>query len=231
MSKRSHLKRLNAPKSWPLKRKGLIFITRALPGPHTMHTSVPLSIMIRDMLHYATSSREARNILQNRMVLINGIRRKSAKFPVGLFDVIEIQDTKEFFRVIISTKGIIGILPIDKADAAVRLCKVANKSKVNGKTQLNLSEGTNILVDKDEYKTGDSIVLKTGEKKAIQKKLLFAKGATIFLTGGSNIGRVGVIEEIQPKKVLYTIGDHTFETSKKYAFVIGEGTPLIKLEK
>jgi len=225
---KNHLKRLNAPKKWRIKRKGLKFITRPSPGPHNINASMPLNIIIRDMLKYASTAREVRNILQNKNVLVNGIKRKEPNFPVGLFDVIEIVETKEYFRFIIDQKGKLNLVATEKADAELRACKITGKTKLKGKTQLNLSDGCNILVEKDDYSTYETLFL-TIPKKEIKKRIKFSKGALVYLTGGKNIGQIGTIEDIKGNMVFYKTENGVFETLKDYAFIIGEEKPLIKI--
>src|SRR3989344_633623 len=104
MTKR-HLKRHFAPNSWKIKRKGLTFVTRHNPGPHSGKTSMPLNVVLRDMLHYADTARESKIILTRRNVFVDGIRRKEPKFPVGLFDVVEFKDINKSHRVILDKKG------------------------------------------------------------------------------------------------------------------------------
>jgi len=54
-----------------------------------------------------------------------------------------------------------------KSDAEWKLCRIQNKTIVKGKkVQLNLHDGKNKLVEKDEYKTGD--VLKNFFSKKIK---------------------------------------------------------------
>ena len=99
---KQHLKRLNAPKSWPISRKGTKWVTRQNPGTHGLDESVSINIMLKDMLKYARTTRDARRILNNREVLIDNIPRKDVKFPVGIFDVIKIPKTMARFRGIAS---------------------------------------------------------------------------------------------------------------------------------
>lgn len=228
MSKK-HLKRLNAPRSWRIKRKGITFVTRTAPGPHKIGTSMPLNVILRDLLKYANTTREVRIILQNKNVLVNGVRRKDIKFPVGLFDVMEIRETKEYFRVILDEKGKINLIKTDKSDAEVRPCKIKGKTKVRGKVQLNLFDGSNILVGKDDYKTVDTLLVGI-PKKDIKKRIKFEKKALIYLIGGKHIAEIGTIEDIKQNKVMCRIGSSVFETSKDYAFVIGEDKPSIKVK-
>ena len=86
-----YLKRLAMPKTWRIKRKGTVFITRPNPGPHSMGLSMPLNLIIRDILGYAENKREVRKVLMNNNVMVDGVRRKNHKLPVGLMDTIEIK--------------------------------------------------------------------------------------------------------------------------------------------
>jgi small subunit ribosomal protein S4e len=226
---KKHLKRLNMPKGWGIARKSIKYIIRPFPGPHNIESSIPLGVIMRDVLKYAGTARETRKILLNRAVLVNGTKRQEPKFPVGLFDVLEIKEVKEAFRLVLNKKGKLSIIKADKSDAELLPCKIKGKNKVKGRTQINLSNGMNLLVDKDDYKTSDTLLLKMPEKD-VKNKLAFAKDSTIYLTGGKHVSEVGVIQEIKPTKVIYKLGDAVFETPKEYAFVIGENKPLIKIK-
>ena len=227
---KNHLKRLNAPKSWRIKRKSMTFITKMSPGPHKLNSSMPLNVIFRDLLEYANTTREVRNILHNKSVLVNGKRRKEINFPIGLFDVIEIPDIKEYFRVVLDKKGKIEVIKIDKTDAEIIPCKITSKNKVKGKTQLNLFDGSNMVIDKDDYKVGDTLVISIA-KKDIKDNIKLDKKALIYLVGGKHVSETGIIENIKDNKVTYKVGSGVFETLKKYVFVIGKDKPMIKLEK
>src|SRR3989344_2156643 len=49
----SKLKRLASPKFWPIERKKKRYVVKPKPGPHSLEKSLPLGIIIRDVLHYA----------------------------------------------------------------------------------------------------------------------------------------------------------------------------------
>ena len=53
------MKRLTAPRSWPVPRKSHVWITSPSPGPHSIEVSMPIMVIIRDMLHLATPLRKA----------------------------------------------------------------------------------------------------------------------------------------------------------------------------
>jgi small subunit ribosomal protein S4e len=227
---KNHLKRLNAPRTWKIKRKGIKFIVKPNPGPHSMSEGVPLTVIIRDILGYAKTTREVKRILSENNVLIDGIRRKDHRFVTGFMDTITFTETKEYFRVVINKKGNIILIKIDEKDASIKPCKIIGKTKIKGKTQLNLFDGKNILVEKEEYKTGDSLVLAV-PKQEIKSYLKLDKGSLVYLTSGSHIGEIGTIEGIMGNKIKYkTPKGDVFETLKKYAFVIGKDKSIIKLE-
>jgi small subunit ribosomal protein S4e len=224
----SHLKRLYAPKSWGVKRKGIKFIVRPSPGPHSLKSSIPLTLVFRDLLKIASNLKEVRYILLNNNVLVDGIRRKDHKFPVGIFDIIEIQETKEIFRVIFDKRKI-GLLKIDKNEANLKLCKIIGKKNKGKKVQLNLYDGKNILVDKDTYKVGDTIAIEV-PKNIIKNHLKLEKGNLIYLTGGKHVGVYGKVVDISGNKIKYKSSEGIFETLKEYAFVVGIDKPLISIK-
>ena len=102
---KKHLKRLNAPKSWKIKRKGIKFITRPNPGAHSFSLGMPINIVLREIFEYAKTTKEVKNILNNKEVLINGVRRKDHRFIVGFMDIIAIPGIKAYFRVLLDKKG------------------------------------------------------------------------------------------------------------------------------
>ena len=164
---KAHLSRLAAPKTWKVKRKGIKWITKAKTGAHSLKLSIPLRIVLRDMLNYAGTSNEVKKLVNKKEVLIDNKVRTEERFAVGFMDVIDLPKLKESYRVLFDTKGRLTLKKITK-DTDLKICKIKNKTKVKGITQLNLFDGKNLLVDKDIYKTGDSIVwdLKTQKIKS-----------------------------------------------------------------
>lgn len=228
---KDHLKRLAAPKSWPIKRKESKFISRPSPGLHSLKSGIPLCVFLRDILNYAKTTREVKKILQSRNVLVDGVRRKKHRFIVGLMDVIAVSEIKKYYRIILDKKGKISLIEIEKNDASVKPCKITGKNKVKGKTQLNLFDGRNILIDKDDYKVNDTIIISLPNQE-IKKHIRFEKNVTVFLTGGKHTGELGLVEDIVSDKIRYkNRKGEVFETLKKYAFVVGKEKPEIKLEK
>lgn len=225
-----HLKRYFAPKTWKIKRKGIKFVAKPIPGAHKIEVSLPLNVILRDILGYANSNREVKFILEKKNIVIDGIRRKDHKFPVGLLDVLSLKDIDEHFRIILDKKGKIELIKIGKDESALKLCKVTGKCMVKGKVQLNLHDGKNIFVQKNTYKVGDSVLMVLGKKNEIKEHISIDKNVLIYLTGGKHIGQVGKVQDIIGNRILYkTESGDVVETLKEYAFPIGKDKPLIKL--
>lgn len=225
-----HLKRYFAPREWKIKRKGITYVTKPSPGTHKLNMSLPLNVVLRDVLGYAKSNREVKFILEKRNVTVDGSRRKDSRFPVGLFDVLSLNDTNEYFRVILDQKGKLALIKIEERDSTLKLCKITGKSMVKGKTQLNLYDGTNIIVQDGSYKVGDVLLLANGKKKEIKEKISLDKNVLIYLVGGKHTGHTGKVQDIIGNKILYkTESGEIIETLKEYAFPIGKDKSLINL--
>ena len=228
---KKHLKRLNAPKGWSILRKNFKFIMRPNSGPHSLTSSLPLGVLIRDMICYAKTSKEIKYMLNNRGVLVDGVKRTDPKFPIGLFDCVEFSEANKCFRIVFDSKGNLSIIPADKAESKIKPCKIDGKSKVKGKTQLNLFDGANIITEKDDFKVGDTLLLEL-PKRTIKEHIKFQKGVTICLVGGKHTGQIGKIVDVKEDKISYKNKEgEVVETLKKYAFVVGTDKPAISLIK
>ena len=224
-----HLKRLAAPKIWPIIRKGAKFIAKPMPGPHGLNTGLPLSVMLKEVLKYCNTTKEVKKILGSNEIKIDGVVRKDFRFPVGIFDTIELTNINEYLRVILNKKGKIDLLKINKDEALTKPCKIIGKKLVRGRLQLNFFDGNNLTTDKNSYKVGDTVLLSLPEKKII-KHIKLDKKSMIFLTGGKHIGEVGYVEDIISNKIIYKDNNgNLVETSKNYAFVVGDSKPAITL--
>ena len=227
-----HLKRHFAPKTWKIKRKGIKYIAKPSPGPHKIVMSFPLNVLLRDILGYANSNKEVKFILEKKEVMVDGIRRKDYRFPVGLLDVLSLKDINEHFRIILDKKGKLDLIKIGEEEKGVKLNKITGKSMVKGKIQLNLYDGKNIFVKENSYKVGDSVLLTLGEKNEVKEHIRFDKNALIYLIGGKHTGQIGKVQDIIGNRILYkTESGDTVETLKEYALPVGKDKPLISLTR
>jgi small subunit ribosomal protein S4e len=225
---KKHLFSLNAPLNWPIKRKEHKWVTRPNPGPHQLKKSLPLGLLITGLLKYATTSREVKKILKDGVVIINNRVIKDKRFPVGILDNIEIKN--EYFRLIINPENKYQLKKINKEESKLKLCKIINKKILKkGIIQLNLYDGRNILVEKDQYKTGDTIIIDL-EKNKIVSHLKLEKNSLVYLIGGKYAGTMGKVESISERKglqlakLILKLDKKNIETLKDYAFVIDENT-------
>lgn len=224
------LKRLAAPKTWHVERKKTRLITKPMPGPHKTELGIPLNILLKEILHYAKTTREVKKLLATNEIKIDGKARKDPRFQVGIFDSIEFTGINEHYRVILNKKGFLELVKINREEASAKPCKIIGKTMVKGKIQLNLYDGKNIIADKKDYKVGDTVLLSFPGQK-ITKHLKLDKKSAVFLVGGKHTGELGTVENIVENRIIYKNqkGD-LIETSKEYAFVVGEQKSSIKLE-
>ena len=229
-----HLKRLNAPRAVKIHRKERTWTIKPSPGPHPLEKSISLGIIVRDYLNLTDTQREAKTVISNGEILVDGVVRKSNKFPCGLMDVISIPKMKKDYRILFDQRGKLELVPISSKDASWKLCRIENKTIIKGKQiQLNLHDGQNTLIKKDEYKTGDVLKISFKDKK-IDEIYKFDKGAVSMIIGGSHIGEVANIEDIEvtpssKPNLAKMKGKTSFSTLQKYVFPIGKTKPAIEM--
>lgn len=220
------------PKSWNIPRKTHKWTVKSSPGPHSKLKSVPLLLVMRDILKLANSSREVRKILNDRNVMVDGRIVRDYKFPVGMFDVINIPKIDSSYRVLLDEKQRLSLHKI--SDSEIKLCRIDDKTIVKGgNIQLNLHDGSNIVSDEYSYHTFDSILISLPDRKVMQH-LVYKPGNLALITGGAHSGEVGTIKEIRktrsPMPNMVSIrGAYDFETIEDYVFVIGKNTPEIEI--
>jgi len=230
------LKRLLAPRFWKIRKKHRVWTVSPRPGPHKKFESIPLQIILRNILKITDSGSEARTIIKKGEILVDGKVRKDHAYPAGLFDVITIPKISKNYRVVPSSAGL-ALIEISDKESKLKICKIQNKVKYRGdRTQLNLHDGKNILVDKDEYNTGDSLVIELPSLK-ILNHLRLEKGMLGVITSGKNEGELGELKEIilgkfkNPTKIVCNISGKETEVLKDHFFVVGKDNPIIKLSE
>ena len=238
------LKALAAPKFWPILRKEYKWTVKPRPGPHPMERSLPLLIIVRNVLGYALTAREARKLIAEGHFKVDGRVRKDYKFPVGFMDVIEVVETGEKYRFIPYPVKFFKLHPIPDEEARLKPDRIENKTTVKGgHIQLNLFDGRNVLIRvrdprnpvEDVYKTMGTLLL-TLPEQGIKDYIPFEPGNIAIIIGGKNVGRVGRIIDVKRgwgrKRSIVTLEDargNKFQTSMEYVYVIGREEPVISL--
>ena len=90
MTGSTKLNRTQAPTFWGVHRKSKHLSPNTSPGPHQKALSIPLTVLIRDVLKLAKTAKEARTAIVGGGVIVDGIARRDPNFPVGLMDVLEL---------------------------------------------------------------------------------------------------------------------------------------------
>jgi small subunit ribosomal protein S4e len=226
---KKHMKRLVAPKSWMLDKLGGIFAPKPSSGPHKTRECLPLIILLRNRLKYALTKKEVTLILMQRLVKVDGRVRTDSNFPSGFMDVITIQKTDENFRLLYDTKGRFAVQKIAPEEAKFKLGKV-RKVAMGPKSipYITLHDGRTVRYPDPLIKVNDTVKvsLETGKVLEIVK---FDVGNLVMVTGGHNLGRVGVIthKEKHPGSfdivhIKDAVGNQ-FATRIGNVFVIGKG--------
>jgi small subunit ribosomal protein S4e len=238
------LKRQASPGFWPIHRKESTWAPMTRPGPHPRERSIPLNLLIRDMMGYAQTGRDAARIIHNSQVKVDGIIRRDHRFSLGLMDVIHVKGMDQAFRILPKPRRGLSLSPIRAEEEQYKLCRITGKKTlVRGKVQVTLHDGRNLVLEakpgsKDEMdlKVGGTLQIALPSQRVL-KYVPFQEGNLGLVTDGRNEGLFGRITSISPGTHsrpsiarLETSGE-TFETPTAYIIPIGSDTPMVSLEK
>ncbi len=203
------MRRMCAPNKWPIARKGkpkFILAPKA-----SAQDNVSLLMALRDMLGIAKTRKEARILLLEGQIAVNGKIRKDESFPLRLFDILSLTKTNKFFRMGVTKSRKFVLEETGEKDSEHKICKVIGKRILrNNKVQLNLDNGYNLL---DDIKANikDSVVLNLKDNKII-KVLHLKEGAKAVSCSGKHLGLSGEIKEINVKDKTVVIKTSLGET-------------------
>eukprot|EP00210_Caulerpa_lentillifera_P003276 g3127.t1 len=187
---------------------------------------------------YGLTGREVRAILSCRYIKIDGKVRTDATYPTGFMDVVQIEKTGEYFRLLYDAKGRFVAHAITAEEASYKLCKV-RKLQVGHKgiPFVGTHDGRTVRFPDPEIKANDTVIfdIATGKIKDFVK---FEVGSMTMVTGGKNVGRIGTIKHKERHKGSFDIvhiedaAGNTFATRITNVFVIGKADkPLVSLPR
>merc|ERR1712243_425385 len=108
-------------------------------------------------------------------------------------DVIQIEKTGEYFRIIYDVKGRFTVHRITAKEAMYKLCKVREtKTGPNGVPYLYTSDGRTIRYPDPIIKVHDSIQVDIATGKILDT-IKFDSGNLCMITGGRNTARIGYV--------------------------------------
>ncbi len=230
------MKRRAAPRSWTVPRKGTKWIRRPSPGPHAQTESIPLVLVLRDVLRLVRNAREARILARSGSVLVDGTVVHDLARGLGLMDTLTLGAPLDaHYRVVKDPHGRLKLVSISAEEAGVKLARVRFKHSVRtGRIEVTLHDGRNLLVPANSpYRVGDTLELEVPTQKVV-KHVPLAAGQLAYVSGGTHVGEIGHVERVeirnssQPNLVHFKEG---FSTVKEHVFVVGETTPLVTLQE
>lgn len=215
------------PLSWPVRKKNIKFVVKPNPGSHKIKYVTPILIILRDVLDYASTSKEAKYIINNQEILINGKKVTDIKSPVGLFDVVEIKSINQKFVVLFNEFGRLNL--VDTKDDLIYL-KVSGKKMTPGKKfQLNFMNGFNLVVNEKSFngvKVNDTVVYDFVKKK-VSNVLNLKEGNVVYVFDGKFKGSFGQVKSfthyngIAKDLVEVEVEGKSHATAKEFCYVIG----------
>ena len=187
----AYLKRNNFGKFWPIPRKGTTYVT---VSSHNKTESIPLMVVMRDVLKFVKNKKELMKIIHEKQITINGKEVREANYPICLFDILSLKPMKKNYQAVLTKNKKYAFEEVAEKDAKSRVYKIINKKIISkDKIQLNLMQGKNII-SKEKMNIGDSVVLDFENK--VVKVLELKSGGNAVVIEGKHSGNKGKIEEI-----------------------------------
>jgi len=198
---------------------------------------MPLIVFLRNRLKYALNGRETKAIVMQRLIKVDGKVRTDATYPTGFMDVISIEKTNENFRLVYDTKGRFTVHRITAEEASYKLGKVKRvQLGKGGIPYLVTHDARTIRYPDPAIKVNDTIKIDLTTGK-ISDFIKFDTGVIAMVTGGRNMGRVGVVTHRERHDGGFNIVhikdavDNEFATREGNVFIIGSEKPWISLPK
>jgi small subunit ribosomal protein S4e len=228
------LKRQMAPLFWGINRKNKRFAITVKPGSHSKNRSIPTALLLRDVLKVVTTLREAKSVIYNGKVNVDGVIRKSLHHSIGLMDVIELQGISDIYRLVPTHGHILQPIKIDSSEKSKKIVKVTSKTTTKGKKiQLGFHDGRTIIAD-NNVNVGDSCLIQIPEQKILDV-IKLEKDSLVIVTRGANTGQIGHLNNINeatftlPKRINLTVDKKKFEMPSDLVIVIGKEKPVIQV--
>jgi len=210
-----YLKRNKMAKTWPLPRKGTKYLVRT---SHNLKNSVPLLIVLRDMLNVVKTRKEAKKILMLGNIKINHNVVREEKAPLSLFDILDVGG--KTFKIVFKNKKF-SLDEVEGKDTEEKIVRVKGKKILKkGKLQVNLNDGRSYLTN-EKVNVGDSVVIDLKENK-IKEILPLKSNSKIMFLIGKHSGEQGLVEKIDEEKktISVKLEDKKIDSRKKSLMVI-----------
>jgi len=195
-----------------------------------------LSILLRDVLKYATTGKEAKMIVKQGKVKIDGKARLDERFPVGMLEVVTFPDRGENYRALPEKGSGLVLDPIKGDEATFKLCQIIGiKNLAKGVVQLQMHDGRTVNVQPGgSYRVNDVVKLKVPEQEILDH-IAFKEKMQSIITGGRSQGETGVMVGLGSESgrkrtaTVRTQRGEDIRTLAKYVFPLGTETSMISL--
>ncbi len=182
-------------------------------------------MILKESLKLAKTRAEAKKLVNNGAVSVDGKAAKSDRLPVGIMSVISVGGKD--YRMLLNSRGKLFLKTLSSKENAIKLCKIISKTSLKGnRLQIGFHDGRTMLTEKNDFKMNDTVAFKLPDFKIIDS-LKLAKNAKAYLTGGSNVGRTGTVESVSGDSAVIKIGSSAIKVSKENVFVIGNESEII----
>lgn len=229
---RNRLKRVAAPRSWDIRRKGSRFVFKPKPGPHPMASSYPLGVVVKDLASIAQGTRELKFLVKTGRVLVDGKARRTPAFPVGLFNLVSVPLEGANFRLVPSPRGLV-LAKVGGEEATLKLCSVQTKTRVKGgHIQYGLHDGRSIVDDALNLSPGDAVLIEVPSQE-VKGQAKLRKGSMGLVLTGERAGQLGRIEDVKKgtisreKMVKISLPTGEAEIPSRLVFPVGAEQPMI----
>ncbi|MBT3408121.1 hypothetical protein HOK68_03255 [Candidatus Woesearchaeota archaeon] len=220
-----HIKRLVFPNTWNVLRKENTFSIKPNPSGHNKENSIPISILIRDISNMTKNTKETKQLINDRVVLVDGKKVKTIKRPVGFMDVVSFEKINENYIVNLQKNGKLNLS--ETKNPKQKICKITKKWMSQGKNiSYSTHDGRTFITKNNEYKIGDSLLVEIPNQK-ILKCLKLEKDCIGMFLGGGNKGKELVLTNIvetgnrQEDYLEFEIENIKYKSPKKLFFVLG----------
>lgn len=186
-------------------------------------------VLLRNRLKYALNTKEVKYILMQRLVKVDGKARTDKTYPAGFMDVIGIEKTNEYFRLLYDVRGRFSVHRITPEESKFKLCRVKTLAMGAKKVPYVVTHDGRTIRYPDPSIAVNDVCKVDIETNKISAFIKFETGNLAMINGGKNTGRVGVIVSREKHQGSFDIvhlkdsSGHMFATRLGNVFVIGEG--------
>jgi small subunit ribosomal protein S4e len=184
----THQKRLSAPKHYPIERKKTTYVS-TIKGSRDADSAIPASLFLREVVGYAETNKEAKEIVRNGDILRNGEELGDIQEGLGVLDLVELPKADETFRVLKSGDNL-DFVPVEDGEV---VAKVVGKDVEGDELVYRLHNGENYRT-KDEFSTDNTLVLGDGVEE-----IELEEGAEVLVIKGQHAGETAEVQEINKR--------------------------------